>query len=275
MWGKLASDILEGNWISGMEELIGLRELIDSRGSGGLGGPLVLLQQRSWWLHWSLFIYFNVEEGREYLVESWLNPIYLNTLQTICPWLLRYLVVAIVIKRQLTTSLKQIIKLIKIEDYQFKDSITQFLSSLFIQLDFEQAKLHLDNSLTLIKNDFFLESYHDEFKINSLYLISETYCKIHNKININHLSTKLGMEITEGERWVVDLVRDAKLDAKIDFKENTIQMNHFETPVYQAVIEKSKGLLFRAQAITSAMEIRANGGTPDNVGRSRGGRRND
>ena len=92
------------------------------------------------------------------------------------------------------------------------------------------------------------------------------------------LSDRLGMSREEGERWIVDLVRDARLDAKIDFKEvrpvshwticsaavltsvalqNTVQMNHSETPVYQSVIERSKGLLFRAQAMASAMEIRA------------------
>lgn len=39
--------------------------------------------------------------------------------------------------------------------------------------------------------------------------------------------------------------------------QNTVQMNHSETPVYQSVIERSKGLLFRAQAMASAIEIRA------------------
>ena len=33
------------------------------------------------------------------------------------------------------------------------------------------------------------------------------------------LSDRLGMSREEGERWIVDLVRDARLDAKIDFKE--------------------------------------------------------
>lgn len=37
----------------------------------------------------------------------------------------------------------------------------------------------------------------------------------------SELSDRLGMSREEGERWIVDLVRDAKLDAKIDFKEVT------------------------------------------------------
>lgn len=51
-------------------------------------------------------------------------------------------------------------------------------------------------------------------------------------------------------------------------------MNHSETPVYQSVIEKSKGLLFRAQAMASAIEIRAAGGVVDRDAQrgARGGR---
>ena len=68
------------------------------------------------------------------------------------------------------------------------------------------------------------------------------------------------MSREDGERWIVDLVRDARLDAKIDFKSNTVQMNHAETPVYQTVIDKTRGLLFRAQATTAALDAKANGG---------------
>lgn len=50
-------------------------------------------------------------------------------------------------------------------------------------------------------------------------------------------------------------------------------MNHTETPVYQSVIERSKGLLFRAQAMVSAIEIRASGGIVDREqSRGEGGR---
>jgi hypothetical protein len=37
------------------------------------------------------------------------------------------------------------------------------------------------------------------------------------------LSDRLGMSREEGERWIVDLVRDARLDAKIDFKEVSLR----------------------------------------------------
>lgn len=49
-------------------------------------------------------------------------------------------------------------------------------------------------------------------------------------------------------------------------------MNHADTPVYQSVIEKSRGLLFRSQAMASAMEVRAAGGVVDRDSQRVGGR---
>lgn len=49
-------------------------------------------------------------------------------------------------------------------------------------------------------------------------------------------------------------------------------MNHADTPVYQSVIEKSRGLLFRSQAMASAIEVRAAGGVVDRDSQRVGGR---
>lgn len=65
--------------------------------------------------------------------------------------------------------------------------------------------------------------------------------------------------------WPLRVARAPAPSSRADFShpltvvrpQNTVQMNHSETPVYQSVIEKSKGLLFRAQAMASAIEIRA------------------
>ena len=70
-----------------------LRENIDSSAGRGEGSPgaLQLLQQRTWLLHWSLFIFFNgLSRGKELLIELFLhNPDYTHAVQTMAPWLLR------------------------------------------------------------------------------------------------------------------------------------------------------------------------------------------
>jgi len=42
---------------------------------------------------------------------------------------------------------------------------------------------------------------------------------------ISDLSSRLGLSADEGERWIVELVRDARLDAKIDLQKNIVTMN--------------------------------------------------
>lgn len=198
MWGKLAADILEGSWDAALEELGGLREFIDQRGSNGPGGPLVALQQRTWWLHWSLFVYYNHPNGREALLESWLNQNYLNTIQTSAPWLLRYLVAAVVISRKSTLrsstasstsrsreAVRDVIRALGQEQYQYSDAVTEFLRKLYGEVDFEGAREEMAKAAGgVLEDDFFLEQFKDEFVENARFLVSEAYCKIHHRIDI-------------------------------------------------------------------------------------------
>src|ERR1700683_2080711 len=77
-WGKLASDILTGQWDVDLEELNTLRDVIDSHSSSSLltfaePAALTQLHSRTWHVHWSLFVYFNHEQGRT-LLETFLSP---------------------------------------------------------------------------------------------------------------------------------------------------------------------------------------------------------
>ena len=66
---------------------------------------------------------------------------------------------------------------------------------------------------------------------------------------IRDLSTRLGLNQDEGEKWIVNLIRDTRVDAKIDYKEGTVIMNHPPQSVYQQVIERTKGAFFRTQVL--------------------------
>jgi translation initiation factor 3 subunit E len=67
------------------------------------------------------------------------------------------------------------------------------------------------------------------------------------------LSTRLGLSTSEGEKWIVNLIRDTKVDAKIDYKAGTVVMNHPPQSVYQQVIERTKGAFFRTQVLSAAV----------------------
>ncbi|KAJ2796501.1 eukaryotic translation initiation factor 3 subunit E, partial [Coemansia helicoidea] len=52
------------------------------------------------------------------------------------------------------------------------------------------------------------------------------------------------------------LIRDTRMDAKVDFKANAIVMNPPYNPVYQQVIERTKALVFRSQVLNGAIDKR-------------------
>lgn len=60
---------------------------------------------------------------------------------------------------------------------------------------------------------------------------------------------RLGLNQDEGEKWIVNLIRDTRVDAKIDYKDGTVVMNHPPQSVYQQVIERTKGGFFRTQVL--------------------------
>lgn len=203
-WGKVASDILSGQWDTALEELNRLKDLIENgalptgagASSGGAAPPgaLTQLQSRAWLMHWSLFVYFNHQDGRTALLETFLSPAYLNTMQIVCPWLLRYLAAAAILSRSssnkkggkssATSSLAAIVKLIQAESYSYSDPVTDFLKDVYVDFNFEQAQSSLKEAEKVLERDFFLEGFKDEFLENARFVVSEAYCRIHQRIDI-------------------------------------------------------------------------------------------
>ena len=121
---------------------------------------------------------------------------------------------------------------------------------MYIDFDFEEARRKLAEADDVLKSDFFLAITADGFVEAARHLISESYCRIHQRIDIKDLSARLNMNQEDGEKWIVNLIRDTKVDAKIDLKDGTVVMNHPPQSVYQQVIERTKGGFFRTQVLT-------------------------
>jgi len=79
------------------------------------GSALQSLQQRTWLIHWSLFVFFNHAKGRDLIIDMFLySQLYLNAIQTICPHILRYLTTAVITnKSRRRTVLKDLVKVIQ------------------------------------------------------------------------------------------------------------------------------------------------------------------
>jgi len=248
LWGKFASEILMQKWEDALKDMQLLRDSIDSK---NFTSPLKQLQQRTWLIHWSLFVFFNHPAGKNAIIDLFFQDRYLNAIQTTCPHILRYLTTAVITNKRRRNVLKDLVKVIQQEGYTYGDPITEFLEALYVNFDFEDAQVKLRNCEKVLTTDFFLVGCKDEFIENARLFIFETYCRIHQCINISMLAEKLNMDQESAERWIVDLIRNAKLDAKIDSKANTVLMGTQYTSVYQKVIEKTKGLSFRSNLLAN------------------------
>ncbi|XP_029447760.1 eukaryotic translation initiation factor 3 subunit E isoform X2 [Rhinatrema bivittatum] len=228
LWGKLASEILMQNWDAAMEDLTRLRETIDNN---SVSSPLQSLQQRTWLIHWSLFVFFNHPKGRDNIIDLFLyQPQYLNAIQTMCPHILRYLTTAVITNKDVRKRrqvLKDLVKVIQ----------------------------------QVLVNDFFLVACLEDFIENARLFIFETFCRIHQCISINMLADKLNMTPDDAERWIVNLIRNARLDAKIDSKLGHVVMGNNAVSPYQQVIEKTKSLSFRSQMLAMNIEKKLNQNT--------------
>jgi translation initiation factor 3 subunit E len=254
VWGTLACQILSQQWEPALEDLKRVRNIIEQ--NAATTNPLQSLQQRTWLIHWGLFVYFNYPKGRDLLIDHYLHQDqqYLNAIQTQCPHILRYLAVAVITNKRRRNVMKDLVRLIEQESYAYKDPITEFISCLYVDYDFDGAQRKLKECEAVITNDFFLTACTADFMENARLFIFEIFCRIHQVISIDMLAEKLNMDPQEAEKWIVNLIRDARMDAKIDSQKGHVLMGSMDVSVYQQVLDKIRGLLFRSQVLCNNLE---------------------
>jgi len=171
-----------------------------------------------------------------------------------CPHILRYLTTAVITNKRRKNVIKDLVKVIQQESYTYKDPITEFIECLYVSFDFDAAQTKLRECEIVIINDFFLVACLDDFIENARLFIFETFCRIHQCISISMLAQKLNMSEEDAEKWVVNMIRNARLDAKIDSEKGHVVMGTLGTSPYQQVIEKTKNQSVRAQMLCFNVE---------------------
>jgi len=255
LWGKLACEILTGNWDAAYEDLTALKDTIENSPNTN---ALMQLQQRSWLMHWSLFLLGNHPNGRNIVADLFFQERYLNTIQNNCPHLLRYLAVAVITNPRRRASLKDLVRVISIERANYSDPITAFIEELYVTSNFDSAQGRLVSCAGAIDQDFFLSNSETDFMTHARLYIFESYCRIHERIDLKMLAQKLNMEQIAAEKWIVKMVSDAQLNAKIDAQSGHVILGLEPPDVYQQVIEKTKGLSFRSYVLAQNIEKRSN-----------------
>lgn len=252
LWGKLACDILSMKWDTAKTAVTAVRTAIDSMASSNQLAPLHALQQRTWLLHWSLFVYWNCHHGLEALIDLFLSDKFKQTLLHV-PHLLRYLTAAVLISKRRKVSdrrsLRQLINLMN--DCDYRDPVTDFVEQLCIKFDFERAQKMLLLCDDVLKIDFFLTGQRGLFMEEARVFMFENYCRIHHKMLLSDLGEKLAMDPSEAEKWMTDLIRQTDLNAKID--DGCVVIAASVPSVHEQVMDRTASLNVRAATVSQSL----------------------
>ncbi|PPR03774.1 hypothetical protein CVT24_007506 [Panaeolus cyanescens] len=184
-WGKFASDILTGRWHNSSEEFS------HSRTSAFLD-PTSLNPLSA-----------SSTPGPRH--DTFLAPTYLNTIQTSL------------------NAIREVTKAIQTKEYQYSDTVTNFLKALYMDFDFEEAQKELGGAADT----------------------GTRFWTMRGISSVRHIAGS----------WIVNLIRETRMgaDAKIDLEKNFISISCPPLPVYQSVIKKTRQLGVRTQALGVAI----------------------
>lgn len=281
LWGKVACDILQGllmnkmikdsaasaedranaqstaprQWQLAVNDFSTLRENIDIRSQA----PSDQLRQRAWLLHWALFVFFHQRDSLDGLVELFGERPFMQTMENLCPWLLRYYVVAIILTpNRRKNAIKDMLQEISLLSYLYSDPVTQFVDSIYDAFDFDIAQQKLAECQSLLQQDFFLSGHVDRFMREARMLICEMYCTVHSSVDLVMLASKLQLTEAEAEKWMVDMVHHSSSatlqDAKIDSFGKQVLLSPPSKNPHRQVVELTKDLTTRSGVLVANLE---------------------
>mgnify|MGYP002631305588 CR=1 FL=1 len=76
----------------------------------------------------------------------------------------------------------------------FQDPITSFIEQLYVSANFDEAQSRLKECAAVMDSDFFLSNSEEDFMKHARLYVFESYCRIHERIDLSMLAKKLNME---------------------------------------------------------------------------------
>lgn len=274
-WGKLACHIVQGRWETSKESLKAVKDTIEVRSMAQLDQ----LKQRAWILHWSLFVHFTQTNSHDAYLDFVTDRAYIQAMQNVCPWLLRYYAVAVLLSPRRKNMLRDLLNEIQNMAYLYSDPILSFIVTLYDTFNIDNTQLRLKEALALMKNDFFLCVHSQKFADLAKMLMCEMYCSMYARVDLEVLADKLELTTDEAEKWMVSMVKNTTSsgsstanttegsssapvsttlnsvanDARIDSAAKHVILAPPTFNIYQQVVDKTRDLTARSAMLNTNM----------------------
>jgi translation initiation factor 3 subunit E len=196
-WGKLSCEILLKNFKTAEKDLEELVCEIENEKD-----QEIALKDRVVLCHWVLFFPVKLQ------LELFFKPAYMNAIQLLAPWLLKYVVVAVIVT---TRNIKEMAKVLASENTT-SEVILQFFESIYSKSCIEILKAS-DNLKALKKDtDYFLQSNRDQLLENCQAIILEVLLKTHSKIGLEKLANLIHLEKDKVKIWVQEYQKNHPIE---------------------------------------------------------------
>ena len=266
LWGRLACRILQAKWDESLGDLLAVKDAIDSRSLA----PADQLRQRAWLMHWGLLVFLNQRNGADALFDFYSEKGYLQAIENLCPWLIRYYTIAAIMSTKRRVIIRDVVNEIQATAYLHSDPVTQLVESIYERFDFAEAQTHLVDCVAMLKADFFLFSFADKFLHEARLVICEVYCGINRRVDIVTLANVLQLSDEDTEKWIVEMIRGATVanssgeassttstlpvDVRIDSDGKHVFMAPPVKSPHQRVVDRTRDLPARCGILTSNIE---------------------
>jgi translation initiation factor 3 subunit E len=88
-------------------------------------------------------VFLSCSNARSEVIDLFFSERYLQTIQTNCPHILRYLTTAVITNPRRRNVLKDLVRIIQQEHNTYRDPITEFVECLLVNFDFDSAQSKL------------------------------------------------------------------------------------------------------------------------------------
>ncbi|KAF1742385.1 hypothetical protein MXB_1712 [Myxobolus squamalis] len=176
LWGKLSCYIL----INDIEAASDTMEILQGCLEKFTLTKPILIYNRAYLLHFMLFVSFKDPNLIEHFIHLCMRMLpYKHTIETVCPHLIRYLVIAYIVFYQDELEIQPLVDLIVQEEHNYSDCVTLFVQSLFQNYDIDGGIKFLKASLIELGRDFFVSEVLEIFELNAYFHLFKFYCKVH------------------------------------------------------------------------------------------------
>jgi len=121
---------------------------------------------------------------------------------------------------------------IEAETYNYSDCFTRFVDALCNRANFGEANAALEECEVELQRDFFLRDGAPAFLNKARQMLFEEQLRLHRQLSLASVAKQLRMGTSDAEVWLVNLIREAKIDAKVNSVDGVV---HVAPPAQKSV----------------------------------------